>query len=139
MLFSFEKNTIRTDIAILLLRLAFGGMMLFSHGWGKMMKFFADEPISFGDPIGLGVEASLFLAVFAEVFCAILLVIGLTTRWAAIPLIITMLVAIFIVHGDDPFSKKEFGLLYLIPYITLLLTGAGRFSLDAIFKKTKNL
>ncbi|MFT5383537.1 MAG: putative oxidoreductase [Saprospiraceae bacterium] len=138
MLFSYEKNTLRTDIALLILRIAVGGMMLFSHGWGKMMKFFGEGPITFGNPIGIGEEASLVLTVFAELFCSILLIIGLATRWATIPLMITMLVAIFIVHGADPFGKKEFALLYLIPYIVLLLTGAGRVSLDALFNKTKN-
>ena len=114
-----------------------GGMMLFSHGWRKLMKYFADEPISFGNPIGLGEEMSLALTVFAEVFCSVLLIVGLATRWATIPLIITMLVAVFIVHGDDPFGKKEFALLYLTPYIVFMLTGAGRYSLDAIFNKNK--
>lgn len=138
MLFSYEKNTLRTDAAILILRIAAGGMMLFSHGWGKLMKFFGDGPITFGNPIGLGEELSWALAVFAEVFCSFLLIIGLTTRWAAIPLIITMAVAAFIVHGDDPFGKKEFAILYLVTYLVLLLTGAGRYSLDAIFNKNKN-
>ncbi len=134
MLFSYEKNSQKTDIALLILRLAVGGMMVYSHGWRKFMKFFADDPIRFGNPIGLGEETSLVLTVLAEVFCSILLIVGLATRWVTIPLIITMLVAIFVVHLDDPFAKKEFALLYLIPYIMLLLTGAGRYSVDAMIK-----
>lgn len=138
MLFNYEKNSSRTDIALLIIRLAVGGMMLYSHGWPKLLKFFGDDPIKFADPFGLGAEASLGLAVFAEVVCAFCLVIGLATRWVTIPLIITMLVAVFMIHWDDPFSKKEFGLLYLLPYIALLLTGAGRLSVDYLLNKTKN-
>lgn len=124
-----------TDIVLLLLRLTFGGLMIINHGWKKMMKFFADDPIKFADPIGLGAETSLWLAVFAEIFCAVMLMLGLFTRQVVIPLIITMLVAIFIIHWDDPFKKKEMAFLYLIPYICLLIKGAGWYSLDAQVRK----
>ncbi len=123
----YDKST---DIILLLLRLAFGGLMLINHGWGKMNKLFGEEAIKFADPFGLGMEATLGLTVFAEVLCAGLLVFGLFTRWAAIPLVITMLVAIFIIHGADPFGKKEMAILYLIPYIAIMMKGAGRYSLD---------
>lgn len=123
--------TARLDISLLLLRLTFGSLMLIQHGWGKMMKFFADDPIKFADPIGVGVVPSLGLAVFAEVICAALLIIGLYTRLAAVPLIITMLVAVFIVHAGDPLGKLELGIVYLVPYIILAMLGAGKYSLDA--------
>ena len=90
--------------------------------------------IQFADPIGMGVELSLVLAVFAEFFCAILLILGFTSRLAAIPLMITMFVAGFIVHGADPFQVKEFALLYGIVFTALLITGPGKFSLDHILR-----
>ncbi len=124
-----------TDFAILLLRITVGAMMIYSHGWPKLLKFFAEEPVKFADPIGLGIVTSLVLVVFAEVFCSFLLIIGLGTRIATVPLIITMLVAIFVIHWDDPFSKKEFALLYLVPYISIFLMGAGRYSLDSLIIK----
>lgn len=119
-----------TDVILLLMRLVFGGLMLFNHGWKKMGKLFGDEAIKFADPFGIGMEATLSLTVFSEVLCAGLLVLGLFTRWAALPLVITMLVAIFIIHGADPLAKKEMAILYLIPYIALLWKGGGRYSLD---------
>jgi len=123
------------DIGLLLLRLTFGGLMAINHGWPKLQKFFADDPVKFADPFGIGMSGSLGLAVFAELICGFLLVIGLFTRTAAVPLIITMLVAAFIIHGADPLAKKEMALLYLIPYIVLALTGAGQYSLDYILGK----
>jgi putative oxidoreductase len=125
----FSNRPIATDLGLLLLRIAAGGFMAYSHGWGKFQKALSGD-MSFGDPIGIGEEASLILTVFAEFFCGILVVAGLFTRAALVPLIITMSVAVFIVHADDPFGKQEFGLLYLIPYLTLFLTGPGRFSAD---------
>ena len=136
-IFDTKQQQKLTDISLLLLRISVGFMMLYSHGWGKLLKFFGDDPITFADPIGLGAITSLILTVFAEFFCSILLMLGFGTRLASIPLIITMLVAIFIIHWDDPFGKKEFGLLYLVPYIIIFLMGAGRYSLDALIFKNK--
>ena len=126
----------KTDIGLLWLRLTSGGIMLFSHGWGKLVNFTARMD-SFPDPLGLGSpKVSLALAVFAEVFCAFALMAGVLTRIVVLPLIITMLVAVLIIHGDDPWSKKEFALLFVVPYVTLFFTGAGNFSVDRfIFKK----
>ena len=126
-----------TDIGLLWMRVSLGGLMLVNHGWGKMLKLFGEGPIKFADPLGLGAAPSLVLAVGAEVVCAALLIAGLATRAAAAPLVVTMLVAAFIVHGDDPFQKKEFALVYAIPFLALAFTGAGRYSLDALIAKRR--
>lgn len=125
-----------TDIGILLLRLGVGGLML-THGIPKLFRLFGSEPIRFADPIGIGVEASLTLAVFSEVICSILIIVGLATKLASIPLVITMVVAFFIVHADDPFQRKELALFFLIVYVVLLFTGSGKYSLDHYFLKRK--
>jgi putative oxidoreductase len=125
----FSNKPIAIDLGLLFLRLASGGIMAYSHGWGKLQKMLGGD-MSFADPIGVGEEVSLVLTVFAEFVCGILVAAGLFTRASLIPLIITMLVAVFIVHADDPFSKQEFGLLFLAPYLALFLTGPGKFSLD---------
>jgi len=103
---------------------------MLSHGIPKLMKLFAGGAIQFPDPLGVGATTSLILTVFAEVICAALIVVGYKTKWASIPLVITMLVAAFIVHGADPWGKKEFALLYAIGYIAIGMLGAGKYSLD---------
>lgn len=118
------------DLGLLVLRLAVGGFMAFSHGWSKFLKLM-DDPQAFVDPFGLGPEISLGLVVFAETICAGLIVVGAATRWAAFPLLFAMGVAAFVVHGSDPFSGKELALLYAAGALTLMLTGAGRYSVDA--------
>lgn len=117
------------DIYLLLFRLALGGLMLM-HGVPKIGKFFEPE-LKFADPIGLGMGTSLALAVFAEVICSFTLILGLWTRFSAIPLVITMLVAAFIVHAGDPFGKQEFPLLYALGYLSIFFSGPGKYSLDA--------
>ena len=123
-----KRSELLEAAGLLVLRLAIGGMMLV-HGVPKLGRLFT-TPDKFGDPLGLGPEVSLALAVFAEVVCAALLAVGAATRLAAVPLLITMLVAAFVVHGADPFGKKELALLYGAGALSLLMTGAGRFSVD---------
>ncbi len=114
--------------ALLLLRCLSGGLMM-THGWPKMLKW-ADKKSSFADPFGMGSEISLALTIFAELGCAALLVLGLGTRLALIPLIIVMGVAFFKIHAADPLGDKELALFYLVIYTALLFSGAGKYSLD---------
>jgi putative oxidoreductase len=121
------------DLSLLLVRTSFSMLMFVNHGWPKVLNF---EKVfsSFPDPLGVSAEVSYSLAVFAEVFCPVLIVFGLFTRFASIPLVITMGVAVFVVHGDDSFAKQELGLLYLVAFSMLLLSGPGKYSLDSRFK-----
>lgn len=103
---------------------------MLTHGIPKLLKLFGSEEITFADPLGIGMGITLALVVFAEFICSILVIIGLGTRLAAIPLIITMFTAAFIIHAADPFQQKEMAILYLLIFIVLLITGGGKHSLD---------
>ena len=116
------------DTGLLTLRLGMGGMMLAAHGWPKFLNY-SQMMNSFPDPFNIGAPISLALAVFAELFCAAALIVGFYPRLAAIPLIVTMAVAALIVHGEDPFAKKELALVYGIAFLTILIGGGGRYSL----------
>ncbi len=124
----------RIDYSLLILRLVSGGFML-THGIGKFFKLFGDAPIMFADPLGIGITTSLALTVFAEVLCALLIIVGFATRLSAIPLLITMIVAALVVHANDGFGKQELGLMYAAIYLVLTLTGAGKFSVDNLIQK----
>ncbi len=126
-------STNAVNFASLILRLSLGLLML-SHGIPKMMNLIAGN-MQFGDPIGIGVPASLALTVFAEVICSILIVIGLGTRLALIPLIITMMVAVFIVHLNDALGTKEPAIMYLCGYVALFLLGSGKYAIETVLKK----
>ncbi len=119
------------DLALLVLRVCIGSMLLFGHGWGKLSHFGAIAP-GFADPIGTGPQVALALAVFAEVFCSAGVILGVLTRFACIPPLITMVVAVVFVHTADPYSKKELALLYAVPFLTLIFAGGGKYSFDRI-------
>lgn len=117
----------------LILRVSFSVLML-THGWRKFLKIIEGD-WGFANPIGFGEEISLFLAVFAEFICSVLLIIGFKSRWTAIPPAITMLIAAFIIHANDPFGKQELPLLYFLGYLCIIILGSGQYSLDAVLKR----
>ncbi len=127
-LFTTQVQSSHTDMALLITRIAVASLML-THGLPKLAML-AEGNIQFLPVMGMSAGLSLTLVVFAEVFCSLFILIGLGTRLASLPLLLTMLVAIFLVHGADPLAKKELAILYTIPYFILLVAGSGRYSLD---------
>jgi putative oxidoreductase len=121
------------NTAMLLLRLTAGILMLMI-GYDKLVHFQEHIPkiINF---MGIGQKVSLILVVFAEFFCSAILIIGLFTRFACIPLIITMCVALFKVHNADFFGDGQTATLFLGSYIALLLVGPGKISVDSMIGK----
>jgi putative oxidoreductase len=117
------------DFGLLAVRLLSGGMML-THGIPKFDRLFGEGPVKFADPFGLGPEISLGLVLFAEVGCSLLVMLGFKTRWATFPLLFTMLMAAFYAHGSDPFSDKELSLTFFTLFLSILISGGGKFSVD---------
>ncbi len=133
----FKKVSARyQEITELVFRLVLGGFMI-THGYGKFANF-SEKSETFPDPLGIGSFLSLGLATFAEFFCSILLILGLFTRFAALNVLITMLVAGLIFHYDDPFSKKELALLYATGFLYFTIVGGNRYSLDYFICSEKN-
>ena len=136
------------DLAALVLRIA-GGLIFLPHGWSKIAgdggaaAFAADVATNYNIPSLLG-----YVAAYAEVIGAVLLIAGLLTRLDALLLACTMFVAAFIVQLPDalfemqPGANKAFVALRGIEMplamfaicVALVLTGAGRMSLDHLLK-----
>ena len=121
------------DGAELVLRVV-ASIFMFTHGWGKFCSF-SEKMNVFPDPIGLGSPVSLALATFAEFFCALLLLVGLLTRFASFTLLMTMLVAGVIFHFPDPFAKKELALLYAVIFLYFTVVGGNRYSVDEYLRR----
>ena len=123
---------------ILVLRL-FVGISMLTHALPKLEMLIANDKIEFMNFLGLGSAISLLLVVFTEFLCSVFLIFGFLTRFAVVPLMITMLVAFFVVHGADPYGEKELSIMYFFFYLTILILGSGEFSLDRIFSKKEEL
>lgn len=125
------------DVGLLLLRVGIGAFMMV-HGIQKIIGF-NDAAGGFPDPLGVGNQLSLIMAIGAEAGCSALLILGLFTRVAAIPLAFTMIIACFVVHGGDPWKVKELAAIYLFVYVVVIVAGPGRLSLDQRFFGKKNV
>lgn len=131
-----NSNPIFRDIILLIVRVFIGFTML-SHGFPKLQMLLEGGKIEFYDFLGLGPQITLILTTIAEFVCSILLILGLFTRVALGFLIFTMVIAAFVVHGADPFEKRELAFIYLSVYLLLMAYGAGRISVDHMIEKRK--
>lgn len=120
------------NLALLVLRVWFAVPLLTLHGWSKLTGY-AERSQRFADPFGIGSPASLALVVFAEVFCSVLLVLGFCTRVAALVCGITMATAFYFAHGTRLTGQGngELAFMFLGAFVTLLIAGGGRYSIDA--------
>ncbi len=116
------------DTMMLLMRISLGGLMLVNHGFQKLVKYPSLQS-KFSDPFHIGSNWSLLMVLFAEVFCSLLIMAGLFTRLAAIPLVIAMTTAFFLAHNHDV-KEGEKAAIFLVGFVGILLVGPGRFSLD---------
>lgn len=130
---SVKYTDLGFNAALLLLRVMLAVTMA-PHGYGKLTKFdeYSGDFMSF---MGLPPSVSLALVIFAELFCSVLVGLGVFTRLSVIPLIIAMSVAFFEAHGADLFGKGFNSAIYLVCFICILLLGPGKFSVDGVVKK----
>lgn len=125
-----------TSRLLLAARIVFGALMM-THGIAKWQHF-ATLSAMFPDPLGLGSRTSLVLAIFAEVVCALGFITGTLYRLALVPMIFTMCVAFFSVHGGDPFAAREPAMLYLTVFVLLWIAGPGRYAADNLIARRLN-
>lgn len=130
-----HRGTTSSNLAAFILRIGFGVLMIPYHGYVKLIEF-NERKDEFMDLLGLGGSISLSLAIFAEFFCSILLVLGLFTRIAAIPLLTTMLIALSI-HNWEIFGQYELATAFFVGYLSILILGPGKFSLDYLIFRRK--
>lgn len=131
-LFYHSYSPVAFNIAALILRVVFGLLML-PHGWDKLSHF-AEKKYKFMNFLGLGSSLSLGLATFAEFFCSILLILGLFTRLATIPLLVTIFVILNLHHWQF-YGPHELEPAFLAAFLAILLFGPGKYSLDARISK----
>ncbi len=105
-------------------------LLLASHGLQKLQGF---ESLSatFPDPLGIGSQLSLSMAIFGELVCSTAVIFGFLTRLAIIPMAFTMTVAFFITHGGS-LAEGELAFAYLVVFVLLFFAGPGKYSIDGL-------
>jgi putative oxidoreductase len=133
-----SHQALSTDLASLLLRLLVGGLFAFHYGYLKVEAYHQYVNV-FPGYLGLSGPTSYNLVIFAEVFCGFLVLIGLFTRLAIIPITVVAVVAHFVAHAKDSFDNpnKQILLIHLVLTIVIFVLGSGRFSIDWLLQKKK--
>lgn len=129
-LFAPGNDSMLTSLGLLVLRLWLGLTMFFNHGLDKLTHFSAMSS-KFPNPLGIGSAPSLALVTFAETAGALLLALGLLTRFAALTLVIDLGVAFIMVHKAVS-GMGELAFIYSAGYVALLIAGGGFFSMDKV-------
>ena len=127
------------DIGLLVLRLWFGLVLAFAHGWGKLTGFEGFSGYVARQGFWLPELAAAF-AVAGELLAGCFIALGIFFRVSAVAMAITMFTAALVIHWGDPFKKIEFAMAYAIPALAFFFTGPGRLSLSSWWnaRKSKN-
>ncbi len=125
----------KIDLALLLLRVCAGFSLFLKHGLEKLTGF-SQMAAHFPDPLHIGPVPSLAVALISDAICSVLIILGLGTRLAAAFIAINLLVAFSLVHNFAFFGQRngELAWVYLAISVTLVITGAGKFSLDQLIR-----
>lgn len=122
------------DVAPLVLRVV-AGIIFLMHG---LQKITGDVSMFSGMLNSLGVPAPeifSWIVILLEIGGGLALIVGFMTHWISKFLMILMIVAVCLVHLNKGFFVQnggyEFALLLLASVISLIITGAGRWSVDA--------
>ena len=122
------------NFALLVQRVVSGLMLLIGHGLPKISNF-SELSGNFYDPFRIGHRNSLVLVILAELFCSMLLVLGLFTRIVAFIIVFNLSIAVFIYHHGQPLKNFELGAIYLVNVFTIMIVGPGRVSVDGMMGK----
>jgi putative oxidoreductase len=130
-------NPAAADFGLMLFRVAIGLGLALAHGWAKIfetgkMAGFTDGVANLGFPMPV---VFAWAAALAECLGGFTLAAGLATRISAFFITVTMCVAFFLRHAEDLFKDKEKAYLYGAAAVLFLFVGAGRFSIDHLFRR----
>ncbi len=119
---------------LLFMRVSVSLLLLQVHGLPKLMHW-SVEVQRIEDTFGLGGTLTLGLAVFAEVICPVLLILGVWARLACLPILAVLAVAVLFVHPEWSLEQGQFAWLLMILFAGLAITGPGPLVIGKALRK----
>ncbi|AZF52787.1 DoxX family protein [Pseudomonas sp. R4-34-07] len=118
------NETKKQDVGLLFLRVSGALFLLWVHGLPKLLNY-SDQLKLIEDPFHLGAPTTLLLAIFAEVLCPLLIIAGVWTRLACLPILAVLVIALLVVHPEWTLFEGQFGWLLMIIFTSILIAGPG--------------
>jgi putative oxidoreductase len=118
------NETKKQDVGLLFLRVSGALFLLWVHGLPKLLHY-SDQLKLIEDPFHLGAPITLLLAIFTEVLCPLLIIAGVWTRLACLPILAVLVIALLVVHPEWTLFEGQFGWLLMIIFTSILIAGPG--------------
>ena len=120
------------DLGLLFLRVSSSAFLLGVHGLPKLLDY-KTQLQTIEDPFHIGANVTLMLAIFAEVLCPVLIIVGLFVRLACLPILSVLWIALLIVHPQWSIEEGQFAWLLLILFTSVLIAGPGQIAFNVRF------
>lgn len=149
----FQKLLSTTDDFSLTILRVIAGLVFFAHGAQKMLGWFGGY--GFHGTMGFFTQEMhipalfAFLAICAEFFGGLGLIVGFLSRVAAFGVLCNMLVAVSLIHhkfglfmnwgGDQKGEGFEYHLLAIAAMLAIIIKGAGAFSVDHMLSRSRGI
>jgi putative oxidoreductase len=119
----------QVSLGLLFLRLAGGALLIQWRApqWSAMLN---TTRAMVSNPLGISGEFDFFLTLFSELICTILVMLGIFTKFTAVPPLVVMLVMALAMPASTAWSTREIYLLHALPFFILTFTGPGDYSID---------
>lgn len=132
----FEVSHSLRDTGLGIVRIFFGAFMIY-HGWEIFERSKMTEYSKWMMDLKLYAPSFIpYLGKAIELVAGICILLGMFTRIAVIPLAITMLFICFVIGKGRIFMEEQHPFLFVLLSVLFFFTGAGRWSIDALFRKT---
>ena len=124
------KQHRRSDVAILFLRLFIGGVMLL-HIVGKMQAY-DNILLTYHRILGLDAATSFAVITILEGLFAAMIILGVATRFASamMLIVVAMSIAEALLNDTPDVATAKLNFVYMGIYITLLISGGGRYAFN---------
>lgn len=137
LILSSDLHSTTANFGILFFRVAVATELIVVHGLKKIGIGVA-VPEDIPNPFGFPSILNDFLAIAANVYLPVFVVLGLFTRLAAIPALIVTATGYFIMHGTDSLIERDIPFMYSIAMLTIAMVGGGKYSVDGYLTKKLN-
>jgi putative oxidoreductase len=122
-------------LSLLIFRVAASVELIVAHGL-KKIGIGVEKAEVIPNPFHLPEGLNSAFAIGGNLFFPLLIIAGLLTRLAILPVLMITLAGYFFVHWHDPVLVRDTPYIYSIIYLLLLVLGPGKYSVDFLLHKS---